>query len=123
MALTVAAAYMGASICVPQLIEGAGPDGLKITMEEGSWIAIGVSLGSFFSTWFSSIVVDKIGPRRSIMLDSVMMSVGIIIGAWGNSLIFIILGRFIQGYFVISSRISINQFVSEISTPKIRSIK
>ena len=123
MAFTVAAAYMGASITVPQLIKGEGPGGLKINLEQGSWIAVGVSLGSFFGTCFCSLVIDRFGPRRSLMFDSIMMSIGIIVGSWGNSLLMIVIGKLIQGYFVISIRIAINQFVAEISTPKLRCFK
>ncbi|TMW68180.1 hypothetical protein Poli38472_007852 [Pythium oligandrum] len=81
-----------------------------------SWAA-----GGIFGGLLCGLFADKLGRKRTLTLNCVLMSIGAIIQAASPSLPVFCVGRFITGIATGTATATCNSYVSEISPPHLRS--
>ncbi|XP_023347909.1 solute carrier family 2, facilitated glucose transporter member 8 [Eurytemora carolleeae] len=117
---TVGFCFSLSSYAIPQLLVGEG-GGIQLDDEECSWFAsshvLGCVIGSVIGGGY---LVERIGSRKSLMVDCLGYIIGSLLVSLTNSLPLILLGRIITGYSTGSNYVSVPVFVGEISHPSIR---
>ena len=94
--------------------------GFGITTDEGSWMASIKEIGSLTGAIFGALLSEKIGRRSSLIMDSILFSLGTLLTAFAINLEMILAGRFIQGHSSASAMVSAPMYTCEISQPKVR---
>merc|ERR1712130_1037821 len=92
-------------------------DYFTVTHVEGSWIASSWVLSHLVSAIFAGVINDKIGRKKSLLIDTVIFFLGFVTLTTSNSMIFLVISRLLLGYPLVSQ-----VFLSEIVSPKRRGI-
>nr|ACO14668.1 Solute carrier family 2, facilitated glucose transporter member 8 [Caligus clemensi] len=108
------------SIILPQ-IQTPNED-FTVTEEQGSWFASVLCIGFLTGAIVGGIQCDYFGRRKSLMIDGVMATIGILIIACTQSYPLLIFARFLCGHASGSGTVAIPIYCSEISHPDIRSV-
>ncbi|XP_075229132.1 facilitated trehalose transporter Tret1-like [Lycorma delicatula] len=102
----------------------SGKDWITVNEEQGSWIGSLLMLGATFGACLSGRLLDRIGRKKTIVIDIILLLV-----SWGclasakpiNSLWVIYLGRFVSGIATGLAFAAIPLYVSEIAELSVRS--
>jgi len=89
----------------------------QISSEEGSWVASSWVLGHLFSACFAGALNDKIGRKKSLLIDTVVFICGFFLLSISHNVYSLIVGRFLLGYPLVSQ-----VFLCEIVSPQTRGI-
>ena len=84
------------------------------------YIVSAVPFGALIGATLSKMSSLLIGRKFSILLTSVLFSIGTLIAVMGNSVDTLIMGRFLMGLGVGLSSMIVPMYLSEISPPSIR---
>eukprot|EP00088_Acartia_fossae_P070061 TRINITY_DN9288_c0_g1_i5.p1 TRINITY_DN9288_c0_g1~~TRINITY_DN9288_c0_g1_i5.p1 ORF type:complete len:483 (-),score=53.19 TRINITY_DN9288_c0_g1_i5:85-1533(-) len=106
------------SYAVPQMLQAT--NGVQFTDEETSWFASIMALGSVTGALYGGYVADKIGRKKSLILDCLGLILSYVIIGVSNNFPIILFGRFLSGHFGGSNMVTSSIFVGEISHPSIR---
>eukprot|EP00088_Acartia_fossae_P020889 TRINITY_DN22405_c0_g1_i2.p1 TRINITY_DN22405_c0_g1~~TRINITY_DN22405_c0_g1_i2.p1 ORF type:complete len:516 (-),score=34.93 TRINITY_DN22405_c0_g1_i2:32-1480(-) len=117
--LTNGFAVSMSSYGVPQMLKGEG--GLQFTEEQTSWFASMLAIGQLTGAVHGGFVSDKIGRKKSILIDCVGLALSFLMIGYFEDFNLILLGRFLAGHFIGSNMVATPIFVGEISQPSIRS--
>ena len=105
---------------IPQLED---PDiGFGISLEEGSWLASILVLGSQSGALFGGIQCGFLGRKRSMMIDCVCFIIGTLMVALSPSFYITLIGRYIQGHSGASSMVAVPVYTGETSQPQVRKL-
>lgn len=108
------------SFLIPQLED---PElGFGISMDEGSWLASIMVVGSLSGSLCGGMQSGKFGRRKSMLMDSISYIIGSILMAMSPNFYLLLLGRFIHGHSCASAMVAIPIYTSEISQPEVRKI-
>ena len=94
--------------------------GFGITTEDGSWMASIKEIGSLIGAILGALQSEKLGRRRSLIIDSFLYIIGTLLTAFSTNFEMILVGRFIQGFSAASAMVSAPLYTCEISQPHIR---
>ena len=103
---------------IPQLEDSTL--GFGITTEDGSWMASIKEIGSLIGAILGALQSEKLGRRRSLIIDSFLYIIGTLLTAFSTNFEMILVGRFIQGFSTASAMVSAPLYTCEISQPHIR---
>ena len=79
-------------------------------------------VGCLTGSLFGGIQCGKLGRKKSLMLDSIVFTIGILIKTFAINFNMVLLGRFITGHAAYSAKVAIPIYTGEISQPKVRKI-
>jgi len=108
------------SFALPQILKGEG--GVQMTLEESSWFASMLALGCITGALLGGYTCDKLGRRKSMMLDCIGYITGFLLIGLAPSFPLLLLGRFLTGHFAGSNLVCTPIFVGETSHPSIRGL-
>jgi len=83
-----------------------------VSEESGSWIASGWVLSHLMSACFAGFLNDAIGRRKCLLIDTAMFFLGFVVLCVSNSVLLLVVGRFLLGYPLVSQ-----VFLSEVLSP------
>ena len=96
---------------------------LQMSTEEISWFASILFLGVLIGSVSGCLYCDLIGWRSSLILDSLGFSIGfLLIGFGEQSIYFLCLGRFLNGFFTGTTKCSMMVYICEFSQPDLRGL-
>lgn len=104
----------------PKLAEKDNPVGHITTDEENSWIGSLLTLGAVFGPFVWGFLADSIGRKYTLLVLSVPFSIAYIILAFGNSVVYYYVARFIAGISLGGLFIIIPMYIVEICDKKQR---
>ena len=110
--------FSASGFLIPQLEDPAV--GFGITSDDGSWIASILEIGSLSGAIFGGLLSEKLGRRRSLMIDSIFFLIGTLMTTFSRNLNMILVSRFIQGHSAISALVAVPLYTCEISQPEVR---
>ena len=93
-----------------------------ITSEEKSWVANSATIGLYFTLFFACTTVSHFGKRISLMIDCCLSLLGFGLMAFAQNVPMLCISKFLLGYADLTSRSSIQPFISEICNPALRSV-
>jgi SP family galactose:H+ symporter-like MFS transporter len=79
-------------------------------------------LGSLSGALCGGLQGGRFGRKRSMMIDSVVFIVGILLSALAPNFYVIVIARLVLGHSAASAMVSVPIYVSETSQPKVREI-
>nr|XP_022917188.1 facilitated trehalose transporter Tret1-like [Onthophagus taurus] len=97
LSFTCGIIFAWTSPVIPKLKQNDTPLDHKITIEEISWLAPLVSLGSAFGPFLGGFLVDKIGRKLSLVICAIPLTVTFICLAFSTMIELYYLSRFIMG--------------------------
>ncbi|XP_043265743.1 facilitated trehalose transporter Tret1-like [Colletes gigas] len=95
-------------------------DRLAVTEQESSWICASVPLGAIVGSLPARIIADKIGRKKSILLNSLVLSLCWFVIGFARSKLWIFLSRVVAGAACGASSIVVPIYISEIADDSIR---
>ena len=117
MLVCVGISSSASGFLIPQLEDPTV--GFGITTD-GSWIASILEIGSLSGAIFGGLLSEKLGRRRSLMIDSIFFLIGTLMTTFSRNLNMILVSRFIQGHSAISALVAVPLYTCEISQPEVR---
>lgn len=96
--------------------------GYNITTWQKSLTVSILSLGTFFGALLGGVVAERIGPRPTIMLSSLIFAVGVAIQVASSNIGGLIAGRIVAGLGVGGVSAIVILYVSEISPRRVRGL-
>ena len=93
-----------------------------ISSEEKSWVANSATIGLYFTLFFACTTVSHFGKRISLMIDCCLSLLGFGLIAFARNVPMLCIAKFLLGYADLTSRSSIQPFISEICDPALRSV-
>ena len=93
-----------------------------ITSEEKSWVANSATIGLYFTLFFACTTVSHFGKRISLMIDCCLSMLGFGLMAFAQNVPMLCISKILLGYADLTSRSSIQPFISEICNPALRSV-
>jgi len=106
------------SFALPQILRGEG--GITMTLDESSWFASVLALGCVTGALSGGYTCEKLGRKKSMMLDCVGLVAGFLMIGLASNFPLIVFGRFLTGHFAGSNLVCTPIFVGETSHPSIR---
>ena len=87
------------NVMIPRLMEGEKGDyfDLKISDDEVSWIASSCLVGTYLIVFVSNPLATRIGKRKVMLMDSVVMIVGTLVNVLSKNIILMCIGRLLMG--------------------------
>lgn len=86
---------------------------------EGVLVSI-ILLGALIGASIAGSLADKLGRRKTLILNGIVYCIGILIATWASNLSTLLLGRFITGIGVGISSLAVPLYIAEISPTKWR---
>lgn len=105
---------------IPQLEDPI--NGFGISIDEGSWLASIMVVGSLSGALCGGIQCGKLGRRKSLLFDSINFIIGSLLMSLSPNFYLILVGRLIHGHSAASAMVAIPIYTSEISQPEVRKI-
>ena len=96
--------------------------GFGISLEEGSWLASILVLGSQSGALFGGVQCGMLGRKRSMMIDCLLFILGTLLVCLSPNFYLILIGRYVQGHSGASSMVAVPVYVGEISQPQVRKL-
>ncbi|XP_019550523.3 facilitated trehalose transporter Tret1-like [Aedes albopictus] len=84
------------SPALPKLLAADSP--IPITADEGSWIVAFQPVGAIFGPIFSSVAMDRIGRKWTLLSTAIPVLIGWILTGMGNSVGYLYVARFLFGF-------------------------
>ena len=116
--LTAGHCISTSSFLLPQL--QSGEEAPFLSEEEGSWFASMLVVGTLTGTLAGGWQSHHLGRRRSMMVDGLLLSLGILVTSCSSSLAMLLVGRFVAGHGFGSNTATVPMFVAETSQPGLR---
>ena len=84
---------------IPRLLEGERGTyfDLKISEDEVSWIASSCLVGAYLIVFVSNPLVSRIGKRKVMLMDSIVMILGTLVNVLSKNIILMCIGRLLMG--------------------------
>ena len=93
-----------------------------ISSEQKSLVANSATIGLYFTVLFAVTTVSRYGKRVSLMIDCILSLIGFGLMASAVNVPMLYMAKFLLGYVGLTSRASIQPFISEICTPALRGV-
>ena len=93
-----------------------------ISSEQKVLVANSATIGLYFTVLFAVTTVSRFGKRVSLMIDCILSLIGFGLMASAVNVPMLYLAKFLLGYASLTSRASIQPFISEICTPALRGV-
>ncbi|XP_048508491.1 facilitated trehalose transporter Tret1-2 homolog [Athalia rosae] len=93
---------------------------ILLTSDEGSWIVSVFGFGCFFGSPISSLIVDKLGRKRSLLFSAIPLVISGVLLSVARSYWWLISARFIAGTGSCMCYSSIPMYLAEIASDDIR---
>lgn len=108
------------SFLIPQLEDPV--NGFGITLDEGSWLASIMVVGSLSGSLCGGIQCGRFGRKKSLLFDSTSFMIGSLLMSLSPNFYLLLVGRFIHGHSCASAMVAVPIYTSEISQPEVRKI-
>ncbi|KAK5641089.1 hypothetical protein RI129_009636 [Pyrocoelia pectoralis] len=89
--------FMWVSPMLPKLTTPNSNVGVTLTYEEVSWMLSTTGIGEAVGSLLIGVLLDRVGPKRTLLLSSTLLTISSVIFGFANSLTMLVLGRFIAG--------------------------
>ncbi|OXA41671.1 facilitated trehalose transporter Tret1 [Folsomia candida] len=121
LALFATGNIMGfSSVTIPSLLSTTSE--IKTTAEDMSWMASMVTLGCILGTVIGGLTSDAIGRKKTILLSSIIYSLGWIVIGQAQEVADLLVGRMLTGIASGFYGVSVQVYICEIVEPDLRGV-
>ncbi|XP_040570650.1 solute carrier family 2, facilitated glucose transporter member 6 isoform X1 [Lepeophtheirus salmonis] len=110
------------SIMVPQLMNSTDENEISLTESQATWFASIYTIGFLSGSFIGAFQGHYFGQRVSLILDSVVSTIGLLLIGLSPSYELLLVGRLLSGHASASGTVTIPIYTSEISHPLVRGI-